>query len=71
MTDAGKQATGLWGVQGASGTVMAVHSQLHAEAMVEAMASMGITVEAVEWPDSAEEHAADMAESAKWEETAQ
>lgn len=61
----------LWSVTNASGTEMAIHSQHHAEAMVEAMASMGIEVTAGEWSGTAAEHAACMAESGKWAETTQ
>ena len=61
----------LWGVTGAGGTEQAVHSRHHAEAMVEALASMGIEAAASEWSGTAAEHAACMAESAKWAETVQ
>lgn len=56
----------LWGVRGVNGEVLAVHSEIHAEAMVEALASMGIAVETLAWPGTADEHARCMAESAEW-----
>lgn len=55
----------LWAVSSGK-TQQAVHSQVHAEAMVEDLASMGITVEAVEWSGTAEEHSACMAASASF-----
>lgn len=61
----------LWSVTGAHGTEQAVHSRLHGEAMVEALASMGIRVELTEWSGTAAEHASCMAESAKWAEAIQ
>ena len=66
-----EELAGLWSVTAESGMELAMQSQHHAEAMVEAMASMGITVAAGHWSGTPDEHAACMAESAKWAETAQ